>query len=677
MSTSLQGRLGLLFVAFFLLIAISVGATFRLANTQRQDAAIINVAGRQRMLVQHMTMAALQVKATSDPAQRAMLATSMHTFDETLSALHHGGQVSMGSDQHVILPATRSPEIVTALQRTERTWEAFRAELEGILVDATPISVSAAGQEETLNDLSTTLLRQSDAVVTLYQEQARRRLARLQLIQGLFVGGAIVLLSAGFIVIRRSVILPLERLGSVVRRQANSARRPPNTGASRPALVAGRIGDGNLNSPTAIEGPREIRRLARSYETMQRQLRHAQEELIEWTEMLERRVEERTHQLTALAEVSDEIVSHLDIDHVLRSITTKTQELLDSEVAFLCLLDDDGDMLSLESISGSPEAIRSDCTPIQQPLVSHVLTEDVALSCETATCLGSCGIMGKRFRQSHLAAPLRTQGRVIGALCVGSSREAHFDSESQQLLTRLATSAAIALDNARLYEQAEHAATLEERQRIAAEMHDDLLQSLSYLRIKIHQIATELDAGNVTEKAQELERIGDSIDELAHDVRETIVDLQKSLQPPVSLQDRLAALAGDLAGRAAPEIELRLNGDAPLHLPADDLEQIARVTQEAVLNAAQHAGASHIEVRLECHGSEALLRVTDNGCGFDPQVLPADGKHFGIRIMRARAARIGGRLTIASTPGEGTRVELCWPITYHLLSQEQQGVISS
>ena len=117
-------------------------------------------------------------------------------------------------------------------------------------------------------------------------------------------------------------------------------------------------------------------------------------------------------------------------------------------------------------------------------------------------------------------------------------------------------------------------------------------------------------------------------------------------------------------------MDMFFQAEDPLFLPPDHLEQVVRVLQEALVNVNHHAGADQVSVCLERQDGEITLSVEDNGRGFDPDVTPSDGReHFGLSIMRARAARIGGLIEIDSTLGEGTRFVLRWPL-YGTLSSD-------
>jgi len=641
MITSLRMRMGLLFAAFFLLVSISVAATVWAIDSQKKDALVINLAGRQRMLIQKMTKDALEIeKGKKDHIPS--LQEAAHTFDQTLWAFISGGQAPYLPDHTVNVPATRPADILAGLHQVHQTWGTFRGYL-NVIETTDPASPDFKVAIQAVERLSPALVQKADDVVRMYEAASTQKTARLRWIQVAFFIGALALLAVGSVMTQKSVVSPLGVLGS----------------------AAERIGRGDLNTPVELTGPREIELLAHSFDTMRAQLKASQEELIAWTEKLEARVAQRTRELAALYEVSREISSHLDINHILRSVTNTARELLGGEIAALCLLDEAEHTLNLGAASGPPEALCGTHVAAQGSLASRVLAGDRALPCGIDGCVGSCDILAAPFRVSHLAAPLRIGDRLIGALCVGSPTAGAFSAETTSSLTKLANSAAIALENARLYEQAERVATLEERQRIAAEMHDGLAQTLGYLGLKAEQATGLVEAGRGQMAMDELRHIRDAIAQASQEVRQSIAHLQEGPQPRQALQDRLAQVVDEWSRDGGPPVDLVIKLPAPLFLSPDETEQVLRVTREALLNARRHARAEHIVVRLEKHGDEAVVIVEDDGRGFDPQAPLTDGDgHFGLSIMRARAARIGGRVSVHSAPGQGTRVVLTWPLAH-------------
>ncbi|MFQ5593516.1 MAG: HAMP domain-containing protein [Anaerolineae bacterium] len=634
MLSSVRGRLILLFLGFLLLITGSVIATVVGLQTTAQDALVINLAGRQRMLLQAMTRHALEAeKHPDDLSHRDELTEAADTFGATLKALADGGPAPYTPDRTVSLPPARDPQIRDKLDLVQQRWSAFRLEMETVR-EASPDDPALARAVTAGVQQSLPLVATMDGAVQAFEQAATAKVRRLRMMQALFLAGALLLALLGYGFTSRTIIRPLQRLQQ----------------------VAHEIGGGELAKPVPSLGHDEVGQLAQSLETMRQQLYAAREDL-------EAQVARRTRELEALYKVSREVSSRLDINHVLRSVTDKARELLQAEVSVLCLLDEAGQALDPQAVSGPSAALSGTRESAQHLLASQVLAGHRALPCGVDGCGGTCTILAAPFRVDHLAAPLRVGDRVTGALCVGSSQAGAFSTDEVSLLTRLANSAAVALENARLYEQAERVATLEERQRIAADMHDGVAQTLSYLGFKTEEVAGLVDAGQAEMADEVLRRMREAIDHASQDVRRSIASLQADPKPRRELQDSLAELVDEFSMEGRPAVDLVVRIPKPLLLSFDDTGQVLRVVQEALLNARRHAEAEHVTIFLEQQAAETVVTVEDDGRGFNPEAPPVDGNsHFGLRIMRARAARIGGRIMIDSAPGHGTRVILAWPV---------------
>jgi len=394
--------------------------------------------------------------------------------------------------------------------------------------------------------------------------------------------------------------------------------------------------------------------------------------------------------LWALYEIGRDIAAHPDTNDVLRSVIAHARQLLGADTATLCLLDGERKRLVVHAVSGPEGTLRSRSVPADDDLVRAVLQGRTPLlghgepACGCGECDGlgasACAMMDERYRHSQLAAPLRSKDRVIGALCVGSAQERAFSSRDGRFLEDLARSAALALDNARLHRRAERAAMLEERHRIAAEMHDGLAQTLSHLELRASSLAESLACSDEDRAAAELAHLRAAIRHAIGDVRGTIASLTAEERPQRPLQaeiaDQIEAGADAGPGRLPPSREggqqrepalapaVRFTDEMaePLILERDATHQVLRVLGEAVANARRHAGASRIDVRLARPDGHAELEINDDGRGFEPDRPGTDtASHFGLSIMRARAARLGGRLTVRSSPGRGTHIRLRWP----------------
>jgi two-component system nitrate/nitrite sensor histidine kinase NarX len=500
------------------------------------------------------------------------------------------------------------------------------------------VGYSAAVEE--LEIQSAILARQADTVVQLYETDSTAKLSVLRNIQFGFLFFALMLLVSGAWVTRQSVLKPLSELG----------------------VAAEHLGGNDLETPVQVRGPEEMRKLSQSFDGMRLGLKSAQQDLIDLNNTLEKRVFQRTRELEALNIVTQEITSRLDIRQVLSSVTNKTSELLNGEVSFLCLLDANQPVLKLQTFSGSQDAAVGDTTVINEyDLTEAVMHSNKAVVCGIDTCREGCSILSNTYRRSHVAAPLRSNDQIIGALCVGSTRSQKFGDESIDLLTKLANTAAIALENARLYEQAERIATLEERRRIAADMHDGLGQTFSYLGLMTDQVVELLSSGKNQAALERLHLTRETIEKATGNVRQAINRLMDENPIHVDLCAQLQDVVKEFSAQHHAIIEWRCDATSPCNCPPQVNEQVVHIAREALANAIAHAHPSQIVVQFTKRDDEHILLVEDNGNGFDSS-QPSPNGHFGLQIMKARALQIDGHLGVKSTPGVGTQVVLSFPL---------------
>jgi two-component system nitrate/nitrite sensor histidine kinase NarX len=264
---------------------------------------------------------------------------------------------------------------------------------------------------------------------------------------------------------------------------------------------------------------------------------------------------------------------------------------------------------------------------------------------------------------TRVSTPLVSKGRAVGAMTLQANHAGAIQRSGLELLTAIGQQIGMAVEHAHLRKQLEWAAALEERQRIAADMHDGLGQTLSLLGLRVDRAAELVDERVNVDAVQELHRVREVIGQASNEVRQSIASLQQDPQPRRSLQGLLSDLVGQLASQNDPLVQLAIQVQPPIFVAPDQREQILPIIQEAVLNAQRHAQAKRIVVTLSGQGLDISLTIQDDGQGFDPSVQREHTEdHFGLSIMRARAARIGARLHIHSAPGRGTRVILTWTL---------------
>jgi signal transduction histidine kinase len=266
---------------------------------------------------------------------------------------------------------------------------------------------------------------------------------------------------------------------------------------------------------------------------------------------------------------------------------------------------------------------------------------------------------GHPLMRSFLGVPMLARGEIIGALYLTDKEGAiAFSEEDERRLVLLAAHAGLAIDNARLHERSRELTIAEERNRLARELHDSVVQQLFGVTLAAES-AGSLLARDPSAAAAQLARVQELARGAIEELRSVVSALRPASVEAEGLAGALRKHVDVLRRVTGREIALRDAG-AAVAAPAlrdDAAAQVFRIAQEALQNALRHAGAERIEVRLEA-GSPLVLTVADDGRGFDPGELSVRSQRLGLTSMEERAAALGARLAISSRAGEGTTVRL-------------------
>jgi PAS domain S-box-containing protein len=257
--------------------------------------------------------------------------------------------------------------------------------------------------------------------------------------------------------------------------------------------------------------------------------------------------------------------------------------------------------------------------------------------------------------QSWMWVPLAVKNRILGGLGVANAQPDYFSLHHAALALSVANQAALTMINAELYEHAQALAVLEERQRLARNLHDAVNQSLFSAGL-IAEVLPRVWEKDHEEGRRSLEDLRRLTQGAMAEMRALLAELRPSTLTDADLGDLLRLLGNAFTGRTNVPAKVTVVGEGAL--PSEVQVGIYRICQEALNNIVKHAGASQVEIDLKHEEVAIELSIRDDGRGFDPE-LTASG-HYGLSMMRERAEAMGAQLSIKSKPGHGTELTIRW-----------------
>jgi nitrate/nitrite-specific signal transduction histidine kinase len=631
---SINRRLGLAFLAFLCIILVVGGLCSFLAWS------ILSIA-------QEIPVQSHHIAVTED-----IHATMLHAIREVDRAVIQGNPEPQS---HLDALSARAASMIASYMESHRTTEEPFPEqqkemtlirtLEKLHTDLDAAAARIVARVSTTTRAAPEDLATLDAVAQqlpefthqlneIHHAKVRRLVAagvgRMKVVLGAYaaflaLGGACVIL--GVLLFSRTVAMPLRHLVSATH-----------------DIAAGKFG-----KRVGVGSRDEIGQLSQSFNAMVETLQRREAELRGVQGELRRRVMETR----ALYQIGMEISSMRGLTEILQSVVEKARALLQSEGAALCLFRTDGRGLEIHAASGSWSAsgLRTDAGHADCLAAVGGCLEPGAPSCSLRKTLEG-GPRGACF-----ASPLRCGNAVLGVLCVGWEEARDLPVFHRELLDGLAGQAAIAIDNARLYDDVKSLATIRERERIAREIHDGFAQNVGFLHLRLKTLEDRLRAGNQPPTLVELTNMRIVAKRVYADARQSILGLRTVIPRELGLIPALAAYLREFSQQSGIATELR-DGDArAARFSAEAEVQIIRVIQEALANVRKHAGARHAWVTFTFDEEVGRVTVADDGIGFHADTVRGDSaSHFGLRTMRERAEGAGGQLEVCSAPGAGTRV---------------------
>lgn len=378
------------------------------------------------------------------------------------------------------------------------------------------------------------------------------------------------------------------------------------------------------------------------------------------------KLERRNRELSIINTFAQALNSEIDLNQALNTALALVTELFDLQTGWIWLLRDDSGEVYLAAAQQLPPALADnpirlegdDCYCLETYHLGH-MDGGANISFITCTRLKNLveGTDGLRY---HASIPLCHRDRKIGVLNVARTDWQELSEDDLRILSTVGGMLSIAIERAQLFERSAQLGAVEERNRLAREIHDTLAQGLTAITLQLETADALLEADaqrarRFVQRALQLARA--NLDE----ARRSVLDLRAAPLENRSLPDALAQLAAETTAQTGIAVKFEHRGGNP---PLKVRLQVGlyRIAQEALNNSVRHADAAHILVRLTVMPDSIELIVEDDGRGFDPQQIPP-GDHFGLIGLNERTKLLGGQFMLCSQIGEGTTMRVAVPVT--------------
>jgi len=420
--------------------------------------------------------------------------------------------------------------------------------------------------------------------------------------------------------------------------------------------AAEEIGAGNLNvqiDPYNMEGELEV--LTGAFNNMTKRLREAYEDL-------ERRVTERTRDLATLNTMAQTVSGSLELEAVLTTSLNKVMEASQFESAAIFLKNLETGELQMACYRGLSGAFRTmvakgiifaRVAKSDNPIIIDNLPDEPDVPKE---------VIEEGYR-AVASIPLISKGQVQGMLTIGSHQLHRFRQEDVELLVSIGHQLGVAIENAQLFQQTRELAVLEERNRMAREIHDTLAQGFTGIVLQLEAAEQALD-GTPAEVPDHLSRAKNLARESLQEARRSVWGLLPRALEQHSLEAALQEEVSRINAAGREKTSFSLSGER-VELPSNVQAALLRICQESFTNVRRHARATQVTVDLTFYPEAVCLKVQDDGIGFDFEGVKAAGTQssFGLAGMKERARLLGGTLAVSSQKGKGTLVEVSIPTT--------------
>ncbi len=370
-------------------------------------------------------------------------------------------------------------------------------------------------------------------------------------------------------------------------------------------------------------------------------------------------------ELVILNSIAQALNRSVAMDEALSAALAQVADLLGLSTGWIWLLDEETGRSSLAAAQNLPRAL----TKTPRRMTGSCFCLDTyrdgdlngAANVNVVKCSRLAGLVddtgGLRY---HASIPLYAHGKKLGVLNVASTDWRELSADDLRLLYTIGDLLGIAIERARLFAQSTRIGALEERNRLAREIHDTLAQGITAVALQLEHADALLDTGSDPKRAQQAIRQALTLTRAnLEETRRSLHDLRAAPLEGRTLAEALAALAAEWSAAGKTEATFEVVGKVPT-LPVRVETALYRVAQEALANVRSHAEARHMALRLEAKTRRIALLIEDDGKGFDTDVA-REGR-YGLIGLNERLHLLGGTLRVESAPGDGTRLEAVLPL---------------
>ena len=373
----------------------------------------------------------------------------------------------------------------------------------------------------------------------------------------------------------------------------------------------------------------------------------------------------RNRELSILNSIAEALNRSVDLDQALQAALSQAAELLDLKTGWVWLLSEESGETYLATaqnlppgLTNNPELMQGSCYCLDTYRAGDL---DGAANVNVITCSRLKklvdGTAGLRY---HASIPLYAHGKSLGVLNLASTDWRELTPDDLRLLYTLGDLLSIAIERARLFARSVEYGAVEERNRLAREIHDTLAQGLAGISLQLETAEALMDAQADPQRvrrtiSQALSLARANLEE----ARRSVLDLRPAPLEGRDLPDALSEVLSSLPNPGRVKIDLNIEGERR-RLPARLEAGLFRIAQEAMTNVVRHARAKTARLSLNYSTDRIQLIIEDDGEGFDPQDIPPG--RFGLVGLNERAHMLGGNLILESSPRGGTRVEVTLPI---------------